>query len=49
MWRDLREFYNLTGAFENCYKENKKGTKQVETDLSPSVARPGFEPGTSGL
>ena len=31
------------------YKENKKGINQFETDLSPLVARPEFEPGTSGL
>jgi len=31
------------------YKENKKGINQSENDLSPLVARPGFEPGTSGL
>ena len=31
------------------YKENKKGIKQNEPELSPLVARPGFEPGTSGL
>lgn len=47
--KNVNSYFGLTNTLSNSYKENKKGTKQVVTDLSPTVARSGVEPETFGL
>ena len=47
--KKVNRYFGLINSFSTNYKENKKGTNQSETDLSPSVARMGIEPITSGL
>ena len=42
-------FISLINSISTTYVQNKKGINQALPDLSPMVARPGFEPGTSGL
>ena len=46
---EINTFFSLIKTLSISYSENKMGINQSETDLSPIVARPGFEPGTSGL
>jgi site-specific DNA recombinase len=47
--KNTNRYFGLINSFSTNYKENKKGTNQSKTDLSPSVARMGIEPITSGL
>lgn len=41
--------FSLINSISTTYMENKKGTIQEKLELSPSVARMGLEPMTSGL
>ena len=47
--KNVNSYFGLINTLSTNYKENKKGVNQSETDLSPLVARSGFEPETSGL
>ena len=47
--KNVNSYFGLINTLSTSYKENKKGINQSNADLSPFVARPGFEPGTSGL
>lgn len=47
--KKVNSYFGLINSLSSDYKENKKGTNQSKTDLSPSVARMGIEPITSGL
>ncbi len=47
--KNVNSYFGLINTLSTNYKENKKGINQSDADLSPLVARPGFEPGTSGL
>jgi hypothetical protein len=47
--KKVNSYFGLINTISRNYRENKKGINQSDTDLSPFVARPGFEPGTSGL
>jgi len=47
--KKINSYLGLINTFSTNYKENKKGINQSDTDLSPLVARSGFEPETSGL
>jgi hypothetical protein len=47
--KNVNSYFGLINTLSNSYKENKKGTNQIEIDLSPSVARGRFELPTSGL
>jgi hypothetical protein len=47
--KNINSYFGLINTLSMNYKENKKGINQSNADLSPFVARPGFEPGTSGL
>jgi site-specific DNA recombinase len=47
--KNVNSYFGLINTLSTNYKENKKGINQSDADLSPFVARPGFEPGTSGL
>jgi site-specific DNA recombinase len=47
--KNVNSYFGLINTLSTNYKENKKGVNQSDADLSPFVARPGFEPGTSGL
>ncbi|MEY3873903.1 MAG: hypothetical protein RL363_624, partial [Bacteroidota bacterium] len=47
--KEINSFVVLSNTISKDYEVKKKGINQVEPEISPSVARPGFEPGTSGL
>ncbi len=47
--KNVNRYFGLINILSTSYKENKKEINQSDADLSPFVARPGFEPGTSGL
>ena len=47
--KEINSFVLLSNTISKDYEVKKKGINQVEPEISPSVARPGFEPGTSGL
>jgi site-specific DNA recombinase len=47
--KNVNSYFGLINTLSTNYKENKKGINQNTPELSPLVARPGFEPGTSGL
>ena len=47
--KNVNSYFGLINTLSNSYNENKKGTNQIEIDLSPSVARSGVEPETFGL
>jgi site-specific DNA recombinase len=47
--KNVNSYFGLINSLSTSYKGNKKGTNQSKTDLSPSVARMGIEPITSGL
>jgi hypothetical protein len=47
--KNVNSYFGLINTLSTSYKENKKGINQTDADLSPLVARSGFEPETSGL
>ena len=47
--KEINSFVLLSQTISKDYEVKKKGINQIEPEISPSVARPGFEPGTSGL
>ena len=47
--KNVNSYFGLINTLSTSYKENKKGINQSSADLSPLVARSGFEPETSGL
>ncbi len=47
--KNVNSYFGLINTLSTSYKENKKGINQTNADLSPLVARSGFEPETSGL
>ena len=47
--KNVNSYFGLINTLSTNCKENKKGINQSNADLSPFVARPGFEPGTSVL
>jgi hypothetical protein len=42
--KNVNCYFGLINTLSTSYKENKKGINQSNADLSPLVARPGFEP-----
>ena len=47
--KEINSFVLLSQTISKDYEVKKKGINQVEPEISPSVARSGFEPETSGL
>ena len=47
--KGMNQYFSLINSLSLDYKLNKKGNSPVLFEDSLSVARPGFEPGTSGL
>jgi hypothetical protein len=47
--KNVNSYFGLINTLSTSYKENKKGINQSNADLSPLLARSGFEPETSGL
>ena len=44
--KEINSFVLLSQTISKDYEVKKKGINQIEPEISPSVARPGFEPGT---
>ena len=47
--KEINSFVLLSQTISKDYEVKKKGINQIEPEISPSVARSGFEPETSGL
>lgn len=47
--KEINSFVLLSHTISKDYEVKKKGINQVDPEISPSVARSGFEPETSGL
>jgi DNA invertase Pin-like site-specific DNA recombinase len=47
--KEINSFVLISQTISKDYEVKKKGINQVEPEISPSVARTRFEPGTSGL